>query len=346
MRILVTGNQGYIGPILTNVAKTRGHHVTGLDVGYFRDCIPEGQNDVLPDRQTVRDIRDVTAADLEGADAIIHLAGLSNDPMGALNPQLTYDINLTSTIRLGELAKQAGISRFVFASSCSTYGAAGESERPLDESAPFNPVSAYAISKVKSEQALLALADENFSPVFMRNATAFGVSPRMRFDLVVSNLAGWAHTTGVIKVMSDGTPWRPLVHIQDISLAALAAAEAPRSIVHGQAFNIGRNDANYQVRDIANAVAAAFPNARLDITGETGGDLRSYRVDFSKALSSLPGFVPIWTLEKGVDEIARWLKEGSLRDNTFDSRLFIRLKQLNHCIESGVVDQTLRYRAA
>jgi nucleoside-diphosphate-sugar epimerase len=342
MHILVTGNTGFIGPVLTRLAHEYGHKVTGLDVGYFKDNIPEGISDIVPDRQIWRDIRDVTAADVEGVDAIIHLAGLSNDPMGALNAQLTYDINLDSTIRLGQLAKASGIDRFVFASSCSIYGAAGDSDTPLDETAPFNPVSAYAVSKVRSEEGLSALADETFSPVFMRNATAYGVSPRTRFDLVVSNLAGWAHTANVIKVMSDGTPWRPLVHIEDISRAALAAATAVKASVHNQAFNIGRNDANYQVRDIAEAVHRAFPTARLEITGETGGDSRSYKVNFDKALNSLPGFSPQWTLERGVDEVAAFLRNNGLRDQGFDSRLFIRLKQLKYGMEHGELDHDLR----
>jgi nucleoside-diphosphate-sugar epimerase len=342
MHILITGNTGFIGPVTTRLAKERGHTVTGLDVGYFKDCVAEGRPDVPPDRQIWRDIRDVTLEDLEGADAIIHLAGLSNDPMGALNAQITYDINLDSTVRLGELARRAGIGRFVFASSCSIYGASGDSTTPLDETAPFNPVSAYAVSKVKSEEGLAGLADEAFSPVFMRNATAYGVSPRTRFDLVLNNLAGWAYTAGVVKVMSDGTPWRPLTHIEDISLAALCATEAPREIVHNQAFNIGRNDANYQVRDIAEAVQAAFPGSVLEITGETGGDTRSYRVNFDKALHGLPGFEPRWTLEKGVDEIARFLRSNGLGDQTFDSRLFIRLKQLQHGVDTGVLSEDLR----
>jgi len=262
--------------------------------------------------------------------------------MGALNATLTYDINLDATVRLGALAKQAGVERFVFASSCSIYGAAGDSPAPLDETAPFNPVSAYAVSKVKSEEGLSALADKSFSPVFMRNATAFGVSPRTRFDLVLNNLAGWAYTARIVKVMSDGTPWRPLTHIEDISRAALCAATAPRAAVHNQAFNIGRADANYQVRDIAEAVGNAFPDAALEITGETGGDSRSYRVSFDKALNGLPGFEPQWTLAMGVDEIARFLREGGLADETFDSRLFIRLKQLQHAMATGAVDADLR----
>jgi nucleoside-diphosphate-sugar epimerase len=204
------------------------------------------------------------------------------------------------------------------------------------------PVSAYAVSKAKAEEGLLALADTSFSPVFMRNATAYGVGPRPRFDLVVNNLAGWAYSTGVLRVMSDGTPWRPLVHIEDIALAALCAAEAPREAVHGEAFNIGRSDGNYQVKDIAQAVSQAFPDARLDITGESGGDPRSYRVSFDKALAGLPGFSPKWTLERGVDEVARWLRDGGLDGAAFDSRHFVRLAQLQHAKAEGLLDDRLR----
>jgi nucleoside-diphosphate-sugar epimerase len=344
MHVLVTGNQGFIGPVLVKLARQAGHTVTGLDIGYFADCLPQNTTDILPDRQIVRDIREVTPGDLEGIDAVVHLAGLSNDPMGALNPDLTFDINLEATARLGELAKAAGVSRFVFASSCSIYGAAGSDA--LDETAAFNPVSAYAVSKVRSEERLSALASETFSPVYLRNATAYGVSPRTRFDLVVNNLAGWAHTAGIIKVMSDGTPWRPLVHIEDISRAALAAISAPRDTIHNEAFNIGRNDANYQVRDIAQAVKSAFPQASLEITGETGGDPRSYRVDFTKAATRLPGFKPQWTLEDGVNEIAGWLGNNGLQDESFDTRLFIRLKQLKYGLETGALDQDLRRAGA
>jgi nucleoside-diphosphate-sugar epimerase len=323
------------------MAQARGHHVTGLDIGYFKDCVARPQADGAADVQIVRDIRDAAAADLKGVDAVIHLAGLSNDPMGELNPGLTYDINLEGTLNLARLAKAGGVGRFVFASSCSIYGAAGSAGQ-LDETAPLEPVSAYAVSKARSEEGLAALADAGFSPVFMRNATAYGLGPRPRFDLVVNNLAGWAYAAGVVKVMSDGTPWRPLTHIEDISLAALCAAEAPRDAVHAQAFNIGRSDANYQVKDIAQAVRKAFPAARLDITGETGGDPRSYQVDFSKALTGLPGFAPQWTLERGVDEVAGWLKADGLGAEAFDSRMFIRLKQLKHEVDRGALDGELR----
>jgi nucleoside-diphosphate-sugar epimerase len=326
---------------MTRMARRRGHHVTGLDVGYFQDCVTIPEADAQADVQILRDIRDVSAADVRGVDAVIHLAGLSNDPMGELNPGLTYDINLEGTLALARLAKAAGVGRFVFASSCSIYGAAGGAGQ-LDETAPLEPVSAYAVSKARSEEGLSAMADAAFSPVFMRNATAYGLGPRPRFDLVVNNLSGWAHATGAVRVMSDGTPWRPLTHIEDISLAALCAAEAPRGAVHAQAFNIGRSDANYQVRDIAEAVRAAFPGARLEVTGETGGDPRSYRVDFGKAARGLPGFAPQWTLERGVAETAAWLKGRGLKDQAFDSRLFIRLKQLRHEVERGALDSDLR----
>jgi nucleoside-diphosphate-sugar epimerase len=341
MRLLITGNQGFIGPVLTCLAKAHGHHVTGLDIGYFKACLADPAGDCPADVQIVRDMRDVAAADLDGVEAVIHLAGLSNDPMGELSPGLTRDINLDASLRLARLAKQAGVGRFVFASSCSIYGAAGGAAA-LDETAPLEPVSAYAFSKAGTEAGLAALADDAFSPVYMRNATAYGVGPRPRFDLVVNNLSGWAFSQDRIRVMSDGTPWRPLAHIEDISLAALCAATAPREAVHGQAFNIGRSDANYQVCDIAAAVQQAFPRAVLEITGEAGGDPRSYRVDFTKALTRLPGFAPAWTLERGVEEVARWLRDGGLGGRDFQSPTFIRLAQLKHGLAEGWLDADLR----
>ena len=298
IRLLVTGNLGFIGPVLTARAKRDGHHVTGLDVGYFQACGSPLETETPPDVQLIRDMREVTAADLDGAEAIIHLAGLSNDPMGALDPELTRRINLDGTVRLARAARAAGVPRFVFASSCSLYGAAGGGEA-LDETAPLQPVSAYAVSKAQAEAALREMADDSFSPVFMRNATAYGLGPRPRFDLVVNNLAAWEHTTGRLRVSSDGTPWRPLVAIEDIAQAALCAAGAPREAVHAEAFNIGKSEANYQVSDIAEAVRSAFPGSVLEITGETGGDPRSYRVSFEKAHRRLPGFAPeVWAVRR------------------------------------------------
>jgi len=345
MRVLVTGHLGYIGPVMIRLFKEAGHTVTGLDIGYFKECVTEGVSLVAPDKEIIRDMRDVAQADVQGIDAIVHLAALSNDPMGEIDQALTHTINHQCSVNLAKLAKNAGVERFIFASSCSIYGAAGNSDKPLDESAPFNPVSAYAHSKVNTESDLNKLADETFSPVYMRNATAYGASPRIRFDLVLNNLMSWAKTTGSIKVMSDGTPWRPLVHIEDISRAALAAAQAPRNIIHNQAFNIGRNDANYQVRDIAEAVAKTVPGAKLEITGESGGDSRSYKVSFDKALNTLPAFEPQWTLQKGCEEINRWFDEGKLHGRAFDSRFFIRLKQLKHLMEAKHIDEKLRVQA-
>ncbi|MBF0373214.1 MAG: NAD(P)-dependent oxidoreductase [Alphaproteobacteria bacterium] len=337
MKVLVTGHLGYIGPVLIRLFKEAGHHVVGLDIGYFRECLVTGETEVPPDREIVRDLRLTEQADFEGMDAVIHLAGLSNDPLGAINPELTYGINHQASMRMARMAKEAGVTRFVFASSCSIYGAAGNSGA-LDETAPFNPVSAYAVSKVKTEGELSEMADDTFSPVYLRNATAYGVSPRIRFDLVLNNLMAWACTTGIIKVMSDGTPWRPLVHIEDISRAALAGIEAPRDAIHNQAFNVGRNDANYQVHDIARAVATLVPSAKLEITGESGGDPRSYKVDFTKALTKLPGFEPQWTLEKGAEELFQWFQNPGHLDRAFDSRFYIRLKQLQHLMTMGKVN--------
>ena len=341
MKVLVTGHLGYIGPVMVRLLKQAGHEVTGLDVGYFRDCMNAGQKLTAPDREINRDLRKVTPMDLAGQDAVIHLAGLSNDPMGELNPELTMQINLEASRRLAALAKESGVGRFVFASSCSLYGAAGESEKPLDETSAMNPVSSYAVCKAKTEELLGEMAGGGFSPVYLRNATAYGLSPRMRFDLVLANLTGWALATGQVKVLSDGTPWRPLVHIEDISRAALAALEAPTGAVHNQAFNVGRPDANYQVKDIAEAVANHFPEAELVITGENGGDPRSYRVDFTKIMTKLPGYEPQWTLERGCRELVDWVRGGGLGSEAFDSRNFVRLKQLKWLMETGAVDAEL-----
>jgi nucleoside-diphosphate-sugar epimerase len=343
MRVLVTGHLGYIGPVLIDVFRRGGATITGLDVGYFRSCTVGGRSVSAPDREIVKDIRAVTSADFESQDIVVHLAALSNDPMGALNEQLTYDINLEASLGAARAAKAAGVQRFIFASSCSIYGA-GDTSKALDETASFNPVSAYAVSKVETEKGLMEMADSSFSPVFMRNATAYGVSGRTRLDLVLNNLMASAYLTGVVKVLSDGTPWRPIVHIEDISQAAFAAATAPRDAVHAQAFNIGRSDANYQVRDIALAVQQVVPGSRLEITGETSGDSRSYRVDFSKALTSLPGFTPNWTLQRGAEELFAWMKDGGLVAEPMDSKRFVRLKQLKHLVETNAVDASLHPR--
>jgi nucleoside-diphosphate-sugar epimerase len=346
MHVLVTGHLGYVGPAVLAELKGAGHRVTGLDIGYFGECVDGGLPQAKPDAEVRADMRDVRPETLSGIDAIVHLAGLSNDPLGQLVPELTAAINHDATLRLAGLARAAGVTRFVFASSCSSYGAAGDSAAALDESAELRPVSAYAISKVACEHDLGALAGKEFEPVFLRFATAFGLSPRMRFDLVLANLTGWARTTGTIKVMSDGTPWRPLVHIADMALAIRCALEAPAAVVRGRAFNIGRPDNNLQVRDIAEIVRRQVPGSRVAITGETGGDPRSYRVDFSRALGELPGFRPRWTVAMGCEEIDRWIVARRLDEAGFQSRLYVRLKQLQHLQETGALDRELRFRSA
>lgn len=339
MRVMITGHLGYIGPIMVRMFKEAGHFVAGLDTGYFRNCLTS-EATVAPDVELTKDIRHVHAHDLQGYDHVVHLAALSNDPMGELAPELTLQINYKASVRTACLAKEAGVGRFIFASSCSLYGAADISA-PLTEEAPLNPVSAYAVSKAKTETALGELADESFTPVYLRNATAYGVSPRMRFDLVLNNLMGWAKTSGRVRVMSDGTPWRPLVHIEDISLAALCAAQAPRELVHNQAFNIGRNDNNYRIRDIAEAVARSVSSAALEITGDTAGDTRSYRVSFDKSLRDLPGFMPSWNIERGCKELNLWFSSRKETIDSFQSRQFVRLKQLRHLLAKHRVNNDL-----
>lgn len=345
MRVLITGHLGYVGPWMIRAFKEAGHHVTGLDVGYFRECVDPLEGFPPPDREHVLDIRDVAATELEGLDAVVHLAALSNDPLGHLDPALTHAINTDASLRLARLAKRSGIRRFVFASSCSIYGGVGGQGAMADEGAAMDPLSAYARSKVDTETGLAALSGRDFEPVFMRNATAFGVSPRMRFDLVVQNLIGWGFTTGTIRMLSDGTPWRPIVHIADMAGACVAAATAPAQAVAGQAFNIGRDDNNFRIRQIGEAIVGALPSVRLEVTGEAGPDPRSYRVSFAKAASGLPGFRADWTLERGIEEIVAWLRAGHLKDRDFQSRFFVRLKQLQHLMSERFVDDAIRLRA-
>ena len=344
MRVLITGHMGYIGPVMVRIFKRAGHFVGGLDTGYFREHVTLSEDDIPPDVEIIKDIRDIEVVDVDGFDCIVHLAALSSDPMGELAPELTMQINYEASVRAARVAKAARVGRFVFASSCSLYGAAGTSE-PLIEEAPFNPVSTYAVSKVKAELALRELADDHFTPVYLRNATAYGVSPRLRLDLVLNNLMAWAMTSGRIHVTSDGTPWRPLAHIEDISRAALCAAEAPQDAVHNEAFNVGRQDGNYRIREVAEAVAREVPEASLEITGETAGDIRSYRVSFEKIMERLPGYAPEWTIERGCREFRRWFELRSETVNSFQSRQYIRLKQLKHLISENRVTDTLFWTA-
>ena len=344
MRVLVTGHNGYIGAVLVPFLAARGHRVVGLDTYFFEGCDMGGPP---PEAAAAirKDIRRVGPRDLEGFDAVVHLAGLSNDPMGDLNPACTYDINAAATATLGRAAKAAGVPRFLFASSCSIYGAAAPSD-VLDERAPFNPVTAYGESKVRSEAILKGLADESFSPVYLRNATAYGASPKLRADLMVNNLVGYAHLQGEVLIKSDGTPWRPLVHVEDIARAFAAALEAPREAVHDEAFNIGRSTENYQVREVARHVERLVPGSRIAYAAGGGPDTRCYRVDFGKAETRLPGFAPRWTVPDGIAELLAAYRASGLRLADFEGSRFVRLKTLKERMARGELDGDLNWTAA
>lgn len=338
MRVLLTGHQGYLGTVMAPVLTAAGHEVVGLDSGLFADCVL-GPTPADPQGHRV-DLRDVTAEHVAGVDAVIHLAALSNDPLGSLAPQLTYDINHHASVRLAELARDAGVGRFLYASTCSVYGAAGGDDL-VSEDAPLRPVTPYAESKVRVEDDLHALADGDFSPVYMRNATAFGYSPRLRADIVLNNLVGHALLSGEVLVLSDGTPWRPLVHAADIAQAFAAALTAPREAVHDRAFNIGSEVNNVTVAEIAEQVAEAVSGSKVRITGENGADPRSYRVDFSRFRAAIPGFDCAWTVERGAHELADAYREHGLTGEDFERR-FTRLAVLRAASEAGTVDDTLR----
>ncbi|MEV4569163.1 NAD(P)-dependent oxidoreductase [Nonomuraea sp. NPDC049419] len=337
MRVLLTGHQGYLGTVLAPMLVTAGHQVIGLDSGLFADCVlgpsPE------PVRAHAVDLRDAEPEHVAGCDAVIHLAALSNDPLGALAPDLTYDINHHASVRLARLAKDAGVRRFLYASTCSVYGASGGADL-LDEDAPLRPVTPYAESKVRVEDDLVALADAGFTPVFLRNATAFGFSPRLRADIVLNNLVGHAYLTGEVRVLSDGTPWRPLVHAKDIGQAFVAALEAPREAVHARAFNVGTEVNNVTVAEIADEVIEAVPGSTLTITGEAGADPRSYRVDFSRIRAAL-GFEARWTVKAGAVELMDAYRDYGLTRHDFERR-YTRLARLGDRRAAGTVDATLR----
>ncbi|GAA1013576.1 NAD-dependent dehydratase [Acrocarpospora pleiomorpha] len=338
MRVLLTGHQGYLGSVMAPVLTAAGHEVVGLDSGLFADCLlgpapAEGPSLAV-------DLRDVRPEQLADFDAVAHLAALSNDPLGALAPELTYDINHHASSRLGRLAKEAGVSRFLYASTCSVYGASGGDDL-LAEDAPLRPVTPYAESKVRVEDDLLALADDDFTPVFLRNATAFGFSPRLRADIVLNNLVGHAYLSGQVKVLSDGTPWRPLVHALDIAEAFAAVLSAPKAAVHGQAFNVGTEQNNLTVAEIANEVVEAVPGSVLTITGEAGADPRSYRVDFGKIRAALPGYEASRTVKAGAIELLDAYRRHGLTEDAFVNR-FTRLARLSARRADGTIDDTLR----
>ena len=341
MRVLVTGHQGYVGTVLVRMLMGAGHEVVGLDSDLFRRCtFCPGIEDIPALRM---DLRDVEGKHLEGFEAVLHLAALSNDALGDLDPKITYDINHVASVGLARLARAAGVARFLYSSSCSNYGKAGDDLR--DETAELRPLTPYAISKVLVERDVGGLADDGFSPTFLRNATAYGVSPRLRFDLVLNNLVAWAHTRGVVHIKSDGTPWRPIVHVEDIARAFLCVLEAPREVVHNQVFNVGRTEENYRIRELAEIVREVVPGSRIEYAEGGGPDPRSYRVDFGKIQRLLPEFKPRWNARRGAEELHAAYRTSGLVLEDCEGPRFKRIDHLKHLLATGGLDATLRWGA-
>ncbi len=342
MNVLITGHKGFIGTIMVPLLQSYGHKVRGIDSDLYRNSTygppPE------PVDEIIKDVRDIELADLKGVDAVVCLAALSNDVLGDLNPDVTYEINHQAAVRLAELARELGIQRYVFASSCSMYGASGGQEA-LDESAGFNPVTAYAKSKVLVERDVSQRASDRFSPTFMRNATAYGMSPRIRFDVVLNNLSAWAYTTGQVHMKSDGTPWRPVVHIEDISRAVAAVLAAPREKIHNEAFNVGRNDENYQIRELAEMVVETIPNCELSFAEGAAPDTRNYRVKFDKYERTFPEFALEWSARRAARHIYESYRQIGLGRDEYEGPRYKRIAQLKTLLASGALNDTMRWVA-
>lgn len=342
MRILVTGHEGYIGAVMVPRLLAQGYEVVGFDTGFFDRCAFGDDSAVRRVEALRADLRDVEVEQLQGFDAVIHLGALSNDPLGDINADLTYEINEAASIRLARAAREAGVRRFLFSSSCSTYGAS-DSDDFLDESAQFNPVTPYGRSKVKVEEELCGLANDDFSPVYLRNATAYGVSPRLRVDIVLNNLVAWGHTTGEIVLMSDGTPWRPLVHVEDICRAFEASLTAPIPAIHNEAFNIGRTSENYRIRELAEIVGETVPGCVVKLAEGAGPDTRTYRVSCKKAEERLPGFDPQWDARKGAAELYEAYKERDMTAERFQGPSYKRLATIQDLLGDGRLGENLRW---
>lgn len=341
MRVLVTGSDGYVGAVLVPRLARAGHEVIGLDSSLFSGCAfgPEPERVV-----TLRmDVRDVGVDDLRGFDAVLHLAAVSNDPLRSLNPRVTYDINHLASVRLALQAKRAGVERFLFSSSCSSYGA-GDGSSFMDERAAFDPVTPYGHSKVLAEQHIAALADDDFSPASLRTATVYGTSPRLRGDLVVNNLVGFAVAAGAVHLMSDGSPWRPLVHVEDVSATFLALLEAPRELVHGEAFNVGRTTESYRIRDVAEMVREVVPGSELSFAEGAGPDPRCYRLDCAKLATTFPGLELRWTVRRGIEQLYEAFKRHGLELDDLTGSRYQRIAHVRSLIESGRLDSELRWR--